>query len=548
MKSKHAATIQMFIFLAMILLPASASIENSPHDLTAFGEGDVCGYCHTPHSMVSSSPGWSYNLSDTVYKIYQSSSLDAAVGQPTGSSKLCLSCHDGTVASTHATGSDRGGVYISSSGANLGTDLSDDHPISFVYSNILSAKDTQIRSPSSLPEELKLDRSKELQCTTCHDPHDNINGHFLVMSNEGSAMCLSCHDIDGWQGSIHEGSSALVQASSDEYLKMSKYATVSENGCGSCHRPHSAGGRERLLHFAKSEENCLNCHNGSVASTDIRAALSRQSRHDVSRYNGVHDPEENPASAPKHVECEDCHNPHSTQNTVELSPIVPGVMSGVSGITASGGFIKKAQYEYEVCYKCHDKNYDQMTPSITRKITQANVRLEFDTSNPSFHPVVGPGVNRNVPSLKAPHTVTSTIYCIDCHNSDSGSRAKGPHGSLYEPILAYNYETKDFTQESAFAYELCYNCHSRNSILNNESFPKHREHLEDEIPCSVCHDAHGISVAQGTEENNSHLINFDTLIVSPDANGVLEFQDGMDTFSGQCNLNCHNKEHSPLSY
>ncbi|MHC4749606.1 MAG: cytochrome c3 family protein, partial [Planctomycetota bacterium] len=104
--------------------------------------GSACSFCHTPHGALTGTPLWSHKLSTAVYNIYQSSSLEANIGQPTGSSKLCLSCHDGTVAVTESIrGSSFGGTYIAPGAANLGTDLSDDHPISFVYSIELSAKD-----------------------------------------------------------------------------------------------------------------------------------------------------------------------------------------------------------------------------------------------------------------------------------------------------------------------------------------------------------------------------------------------------------------------
>ncbi|MHC4703395.1 MAG: hypothetical protein ACYTFQ_22745, partial [Planctomycetota bacterium] len=87
-----------------------------------------------------------------------------------------------------------------------------------------------------------------------------------------------------------------------------------------------------------------------------------------------------------------------------------------------------------------------------------------------------------------------------------------------------------------------------NSILGDESFPQHRKHLEDKIPCSACHDAHGISSAQGSSTNNSHLINFDTAIVSADPQtDRLEFVD-MGVFSGECFLTCHGESHSPKGY
>ncbi len=548
MRAIWAGIIGVFVIAVLLRSAVAASIIGTPHDLSPMGEEDACHYCHTPHGALAGTPLWNHELSTAVYQIYQSSSLDAEPGQPTGPSKLCLSCHDGTVALTQTiSGGSGGGTYMPPGAANLGTDLSDDHPISFVYSAALSAEDVQIRQPSTLPEQLKLDRSSELQCTTCHNPHDNQYDNFLVMSNYRSEICVSCHDLYGWTTSSHESSTASVLGSSDSYLQNSDYVTVADNGCLSCHRPHSAGGSERLLHFDKSEDNCLNCHDGSVAQTNLENDLAKLSRHDVVSYQAVHDLKESPTTSPRHVECVDCHNPHAIQDTAAQAPAAPGVMRGVTGVTASGGDTQKAQYGYEVCFKCHGDNPSRVESTITRQITQTNTRLEFDLSGPSFHPVVSPGVNQNVPSLKSPMTVATIIYCTDCHNSDSASGTKGPHGSNYPNLLAYRYETADYTRESEFVYELCYKCHSRNSILNDESFPSHRRHIK-KAPCSACHDAHGISSAQGTTTNNSHLINFDTSIVSADTmSGRLEFED-LGVFKGRCYLRCHMRRHSPKSY
>ena len=526
---------------------STISVIGSPHDLTASSGEDACRFCHTPHGVSPKTAMWNQPLSTTVYKIYQSSSLEANVGQPTGSSKLCLSCHDGTVAIPVAGMTSGGGATLPPGQANLGTDLSDDHPISFFYSDVLAAKDPQIRPASTLPASLPLDRANELQCTTCHDPHNNQYGDFLNMPNQRSMMCISCHRLEGWPGSAHEQSTASVAGSSNPYLRDSRYRTVADNACLSCHRPHSADKSERLLHYRQSEENCLSCHNGSVSSVDIQSQLTLPSRHDVAAYRDIHDIKESPLAAARHVACEDCHNPHAAQDVPAQAPLVPGALQMVSGVMATGGFIQQARYEYEICFKCHADNPSRIESNITRQISQSNTRLEFDPSGPSYHPVVSPGVNKYVPSLRPPLTVSSVIYCTDCHNS-SDARAQGPHGSLYAPLLSHNYETADYTSESESAYALCYQCHSRNSILSNESFPSHRLHLDQRIPCSACHDAHGISSAQGNSTNHSHLINFDTTIVSPDPDtGLLKFED-QGVFRGQCYLQCHGKQHSPLSY
>ena len=93
----------------------------------------------------------------SAYTVYSSTSLQAIPGQPTGSSKLCLSCHDGTIAAGErslARPADRdvGGITTLPPGrSNLGTDLSDDHPISFLYDDALVARATKLHSPKSLP-------------------------------------------------------------------------------------------------------------------------------------------------------------------------------------------------------------------------------------------------------------------------------------------------------------------------------------------------------------------------------------------------------------
>jgi len=538
------------ILVLLTLGTASAgtqSVIGSAHDLSPGQGGDACAYCHTPHGTAVNTPLWNQALSTTVYEIYQSSSLEAAVGQPTGASKLCLSCHDGTVALPVAGMSGSRGAYISPGQANLGTDLSNDHPISFVYSDSLAVKDPQLRPASLLPESLKLDRDSELQCTTCHDVHDNQYGDFLALPNQRSQLCTSCHKLDGWIGSSHEHATASVIGSHNSYLREGPYQTVVDYGCLSCHRPHAAGGNERLLHFRQSEDNCLSCHDGSVAQSNIKSQLTLLSRHDVAAYRDIHDPTEFPLAAAQHVECEDCHNPHAVQAVAAQAPLVPGAMLKVSGVTSGGGIALEARYEYEICFKCHADNPDRPESTITRSISQTNTRLEFDPSGPSFHPVVSPGVNKHVPSLQPPFTVASVIYCTDCHSS-SDTATKGPHGSMYAPILRLNYETTDYTAESNHAYALCYSCHSRNSILSNESFPGHKRHLDDRIPCSACHDAHGISSAQGSSTNHSHLINFDTSIVTRDPDTErLEFED-LGIYKGRCYLMCHGQKHSGQEY
>ncbi|MBE0534223.1 MAG: hypothetical protein IH624_01040 [Phycisphaerae bacterium] len=531
---------------------APAGVSGTAHDFSPGGDGSMaCQFCHTPHKALAGTPLWNHKLSDRTYEIYWSTSLDAEVGQPTGSSKLCLSCHDGTVALDATVTGKPGSAFMRPGAANLGTDLSDDHPVSFVYSAELAGKDPQIRHPDTLPQEFRLDRFGEMQCVTCHDPHDNSFGHFLVTLNVGSQLCITCHDLAGWTDSIHATSTAGVQQAADPYLTGTGHRSVADNGCLSCHRPHSAGGAERLLHFAEEEKNCLSCHNGLVARKNMVDEFDRTSGHFVKDYQGVHDIKELAGGAEAHVECVDCHNPHAVKvgAGATRAPFIQEAMRAVSGVTSEGSPIDNAAYEYEVCFKCHGNNPVEIMGTISRQITQTSTLLEFERGNPSYHPVVTQGANPNVPSLVPGMDESTIIYCTDCHSADASSQVKGPHGSRFPFLLAYQYETDDNTQESPYAYELCYRCHDRQSILNDESFSRHKKHIQDQkTPCSVCHDPHGISRTQGTAVNHSNLINFDANVVFADPDtGRLEFED-LGVFRGRCYLECHGEKHSPEEY
>lgn len=513
------------------------SVLNSPHNLSAGGPGpvraaiedQVCIFCHTPHKATPVRPLWNRVMPVDGYNIYSSRSLDAETGQPTGNSKMCLSCHDGTIAigsvqSRTSPISMVGGVTTipTDRRSNLTTDLSDDHPVSFRYDSTLASRDPRIKDPALIPHEAALDAGGELQCTTCHNAHDNSRGKFLVLANDRSQLCLSCH-------------------------QMGTTSIAAHSDCSACHQPHGAPSGPYLLKRATVGETCNSCHDGTVArAANMSAEMRKISAHDTGSQV---DP---PPPAADHVSCADCHEPHTMSTGGGTPPNMHPNFGRIDGINGSGAPIATANAEEDVCFKCHADTTTQ-TPFVSRRIVQTNTRLEFSTSAISFHPVSGPGRNSNVPSLKPGWTTASRVGCSSCHNSESSTQGggvgpDGVHGSNYVPLLAARYDTADYTTESAQAYALCYRCHDRANILDDRSFKGHKRHIVDErTPCAACHDAHGIASSQGTATGNSHLMNFATSIVFPNNNGRLEFRD-TGTFRGECLLRCHNADHSPLRY
>ncbi|MEW8506551.1 MAG: cytochrome c3 family protein [Candidatus Thiodiazotropha sp.] len=202
-------------FALLFLYSASslADITGTSHDLTTqttlltqAGNTQLCAYCHTPHSASSTNtttPLW--NHQDTTasnYTMYSSPSMNMVIaGAPAGVSLACLSCHDGTVAADqlinypNSANIQDGTAGIFTLGDSLGTDLSNDHPISLTY-NVTQDPDFHAPDPATnTVNTLQLfgANGDQVECGTCHSVHDNANEPFLRVSNAGSALCLSCH-------------------------------------------------------------------------------------------------------------------------------------------------------------------------------------------------------------------------------------------------------------------------------------------------------------------------------------------------------------------
>lgn len=218
-------SIMVFFFLFLYPLLVYGGVQNTKHNLSVSGPGpaqaisetQVCIFCHTPHNANPAVPLWGHEISEANYINYWSPTLksypSAEEAPPIdGFSKLCLSCHDGTIALGSVlkreieTVPDQ--ITFGMEGY-LGTDLSGGHPISIVYDSELAdlrnadPNLVHLRWPINDPEGyVRLYPTQGdfgVQCTSCHDPHGGRGAPDeppFWQKTTHDDVCLVCHSFD----------------------------------------------------------------------------------------------------------------------------------------------------------------------------------------------------------------------------------------------------------------------------------------------------------------------------------------------------------------
>ncbi|MFZ2199008.1 MAG: hypothetical protein WAV13_14815 [Thermodesulfovibrionales bacterium] len=257
MKKSLLIVLSMMLSLFLVgsaiagLAPASG-ITDSYHDLgtTAATYGDaaeqgaqnrICVYCHAPHNTIKLGsaaavdgmgnpvqylPLWNHTITDMPgFDMYNNGPLEptdaqhmstakAIALQPQGVSILCLSCHDGSVA-TNAYGVGTGAVGAANTfmagraligGLNPISgrgDLTNHHPVSFSYTQV-EAVDNEIRPAATTAMgpngkmiiDFLYGADNMLECSSCHEVHNGpeVEGVRLTyVDDTRSAFCLTCH-------------------------------------------------------------------------------------------------------------------------------------------------------------------------------------------------------------------------------------------------------------------------------------------------------------------------------------------------------------------
>ncbi len=427
MSNRHMPTVltACILLLAGLVGPAQATrtsdVRSTLHNLSstgpgtvkAAGESEVCVFCHTPHGAdTSQTPLWNKTLAAKTYTPYTSNSLDAetiknaSLDQPMGSSKLCLSCHDGAmalgsvrvlrgvanpatigVANTGAGGVMPGGSgtttgYTRNIGAGVlgqttGFDLTNDHPISVTYDAALAGRDGELRSMDASQQSPILINSThplfgkravgqssasrpvlpleptgafgagQVQCTTCHDPH--LKGDASDLANEGNIKFLRRPRVQTVQPTYVDGGAV--------------YGDSGNIVCLACHDKGLQGAGGNSWNYSAHA-------NSQVATQTYRAAAATTRNF--------------PASIQVwQASCLNCHDTHTVTGSRRLlregTDATPGTALYLGGFKAGGSSALE-----ETCYQCHRDAANSILSSST---SVPDIRTDFNTTNGYYMPI-----------------------------------------------------------------------------------------------------------------------------------------------------------------
>lgn len=220
----------VFIVAWAIAPPAViAQLTGSVHDFTfetgpqadfkgtKSGAPRLCTTCHSPHGTKSSMLLWNHTLSSNTLTFGTGAVTVAGTELPTnikdwkGTTKYCLSCHDGSVAVGDLIhGTDWGSNKITDTEKIIAPsgDLSGNHPVAIPYPYVASAVYNGITSKAdpasyvSAPVDVKIyeftKTQKGMECGSCHEVHRKNAGGPLLRKSGGTpsvSLCARCHNL-----------------------------------------------------------------------------------------------------------------------------------------------------------------------------------------------------------------------------------------------------------------------------------------------------------------------------------------------------------------
>jgi predicted CxxxxCH...CXXCH cytochrome family protein len=394
---------------------------------TTWDNAYKCTDCHNIN--MNNTTGY-HHVMDSTAMADRTYPTSAPSGNATDSNRKCTMCHvDHNIFSTMLNNNNTNGRSY-----NLRTDISTTPTVASGYTNtdyatgggICISCHTNELTKNTTAQKTETSSTKTMAVT---DANFSLSAHKYnvasTMTNGGSTFnsnCSKCHNAKNGETTTFQNSTNKFGTHDDTARRLvaalggTLADPYEEAFCYRCHSKaaDAIGGTKKS---ADANDWYGAVTNMSSPSTSIYQVFQKTYKHNVAGYSGLHKPSPTDEtrtylSANKHVECDDCHNPHAAKaglhsnNQVHVAagtnlisnsgPLTGAQGAGPTSWPGNWGAVSSwptttstATYEYQICFKCHasyNTNYASWGGSGTQSWT--DVALEFNPNNASYHPVV----------------------------------------------------------------------------------------------------------------------------------------------------------------
>lgn len=408
-----------------------------------------CGTCHTAHGV-----NWNQNESPVFLRVKNVES------------SMCLACH-----LDKSTGPEEG-----------------NHPI---FEKPLNKPHSLVKSGA------KFTKDGKVICQSCHTPHAAAGDKILLVENNNSALCMTCHkDKNNIKSTKHN----IGKTAPDALNKNGQ--TPTESGvCGTCHQPHDANGsmlwaRHTIKTKDKSAARCMGCHreNGLAKDKtigihshptmvsikklgiDIKKGKWKSEKNKLSVNEDINIPLYNSKGHKtvdgENISCGSCHDPHTWSRRGKASQTEEGEFTEGDELTS---FLRiENNNKSALCFSCHIKKKSILS-------TKHNVLNKED--------------------LQEKDTLKGGV-CGQCHTPHNGK-------DTYLRAREHDVENGNFAR-------LCKSCHKKDGIAEKKLVDGHSHPIgvdlkkikgqtnklplydregnkvsqDGLVDCVTCHDAH----------------------------------------------------------
>lgn len=422
------------------------------------------------------------------------SNVHNPTGGVSGGGESCYGCHSSYKDPMDVTGASRTSSYHHVMGGTFSGDIA---PNAGTYPVATSTTATDVYCVSCHADHNAFNSNKpaNLRSNIASSAYASIgptNTDFVSSRAQGWGICLSCHAVQLGKDSANQLSDASTQtlsidatayaASAHNYSAPSTItgSGVFRGNCSKCHDdgqassfqtgPNTFGthySAERRIAAAmgatvtagtSSSSLCYHCHsttnnpNGSAGkdyygassmtthAIGINLPFGLASDHPIGANATAHRAIEGTSAgwnqgASRHVECEDCHDPHAAASgtttwpalgslrATNAVPAIAGSLKSVWGVGVNatdsadwnGGAVatgspvaptysrlSDSKYQWQVCLKCHSVYAWSGGATPTVSLNQANqtggkqtdVGKDFSPKNSAYHPIFAVGQNQ----------------------------------------------------------------------------------------------------------------------------------------------------------